>query len=140
MTYSTCYSSGVNWFGKFILILLILVMVAIGLSAFQMQNSNYHTLYGQSVIVAESYTLSEHAAQRHSEKAEKVVQCLNQKGSVLNLFNPITGRTAHVCEIEANKFGVLITEGEQKCVTCFIKERMKQLEKVIQYLANVGYH
>ena len=91
-------------------------------------------------MVAESYTLSEHAAERHSEKAETVVQCLNQKGSVLDLFNPVTQRTAHICQIEENKFGVLITEGEHKCVTCFIKDKMKLLEKVIQYLGNVGYN
>ena len=139
MTYSTCYSTGGSWFGKFLLMIFILLAIVIGLFVFQTPNNNYHTLYGQSVMVAESYTLNEHAAERHSEKAEKVVQCLNQKGSVLNLFNPSTGRTAHICEIEKDKFGVLITEGEQKCVTCFIKEKMKLLEKVIQYLANVGY-
>lgn len=141
MTCSTCYSRSNNGgFGKFILIIFFLIVIGVGLVGFQMPNET-HYLYGQSVMVAESYTLNQHAMDRHSEKAEMVVQCLNQKGSIANLSNPSTGRVAHICEIEENKFGVLITEGEKsECVTCFIKDKMKQLGKVIQYLANVGYH
>lgn len=140
MSYSTCYSRSNNGgFGKFVLFIFLLLAVGLGLFAFQMPNNTYY-LFGQSVMVAESYTLSQHALERHSEKAEKVVQCLNQKGEVASLFNPLTGRIAHICEIEENKFGILITEGEKECVTCFIKDKMKQLGKVIQYLANVGYH
>jgi len=142
MSYSTCYSrSGGSGFGKFVLIIFVLLVVGIALCAFSMQNNtSYHTLFGQSVMVAETYTLNQHAMDRHSEKAERVVQCLNQKGSMADLFNPITGRTAHICQIDDGKFGVLVTEGEKQCVTCFIKDKMKQLEKVLQYLANVGYH
>lgn len=86
-----------------------------------------------------------HSVLTHGEKAEIVrstaLECQEKPdmNPVAELFNPETNRTACVYFIEGlEKFGIHILENERE-VTAFIKDKMKTLDQVINYLRNTGY-
>ena len=143
--YARSRGSSGNGFFKFLGVLLFIVIIVFAYLFLSSATLEYVSLYGKSMIVGESYMLTEvalnnHAIERHGESAQKVADCINSKGVLFTMYNPLTGRTAHICDVEPGKWGVLITEGECKdCVTSFIKDKMKNIDKVIKYLNNVGY-
>ena len=79
-----------------------------------------------------------HAVLKHGDSALTARECLEQKGPVATLNNPVTHRTASVCEVDEGKYAVVVTEGDHE-ITSFIKDKMRRLEQVIRYLKNAGY-
>lgn len=83
-------------------------------------------------------TYSAHAIERHGSAAVRVRQCLNDKPPLETWTNPVTGRNAHVCQVDKGLFGIQI-EKDGNEITSFIKEKMRTIEQVRKYLTNGGY-
>lgn len=85
-----------------------------------------------------------HAIDKHGDKGEAVLNCLQSNGSILQLENKDNGRIAKVCLITygkyIGKFGIRILNENEEGITAFIKEKLDTLEKVIRYLNNTGYY
>jgi hypothetical protein len=79
-----------------------------------------------------------HAIIRHGTIAEEIRRCIEQQGPLQTWQNPLTGRSAMICQLPSGMFGLQICEGEQE-VTCVPKEKMSRLEQIYQYLKNRGY-
>jgi hypothetical protein len=92
-------------------------------------------ILGMLAVAAPSY----HAVLRHGESAYTVKQCLDQRGPLLDWVNASTGRHAQVCEVSPGKYGVDITESNGDSVTSILKDKMSNLNQVLQYLKNTGY-
>lgn len=82
-------------------------------------------------------TLNSHAVERHGDAASSGSQCFDAKGSQLHMTNPTTKRNADVCFDTV--FYVYITTASGDPVTMIPKEKMNNIEQVIQYLKNAGY-
>ena len=85
-------------------------------------------------------TVTDHTFQRHGATAQAVINCWINGGGVKTLHNDTTGRDAHLCVLIDNgkKFGVVIQENDT-VITAFLKEKMKSIEQVLQYMSNAGY-
>lgn len=79
-----------------------------------------------------------HADLRHGAEAAAARDCAERPGTIM-FYNPATGRTALVCLTLEGKFGVVVMNELGKEVTAFVKNKLKTLEQVIQYLKNAGY-
>lgn len=90
-----------------------------------------------SLLFAVLYVLSEHAVERHGTEAEIVQACIEKNGAIQEWLQP-NGRLARVCQLDDGKFGIEIVDEEGNNITAFIKNRMRTLEQVEQYLANKG--
>jgi hypothetical protein len=81
-----------------------------------------------------------HALERHGGEMVAIVQtCLAAKGRSLYMWNPATGRSASVCELDGGGFGVEIREEDDTFLTAFTKMKIKILREVMDYLARGGY-
>lgn len=83
--------------------------------------------------------LNDHAMNTHGDKAVKVVAAYECGGSMFRMENPFTGRHADVCQVDQEEFGVLITEANKDPVTVILKEKLRDIKQVINYLQNRGY-
>jgi len=108
-------------------ILLIVIMLALAsiFALSKIDNFNFINYNG-------------HAVERHGSEAENVRKCLENFGGIHMFYNPYTNRFAEICFLDTGKFGIQITEEENE-VTSFIKNKMRTLKQVINYLENTGY-
>lgn len=90
-----------------------------------------------SVALLPDPTFPSHALMRHGAAALTAGIC-NASNYTHKFYNKDTERTAYVCLVE-NKFGVHIFEKTKEEVTAFIKDRMKRVEQIINYMKNAGY-
>ena len=88
------------------------------------------------VMAALIYT--SHAVLQHGQYAEQVRQCLENQPPVLQLQNPLTGRTAKVCPLR-DHFGIQIVEKDGQTEVTSFPNKSKTLEQVIRYLWNANY-
>lgn len=79
-----------------------------------------------------------HADEKHGEDAVVARQCFNNANSI-KMYNPTTKRTSFVCLTDTGKYGIVILEETGEEVTAFLKNKMKSLEQVINYMKNAGY-
>lgn len=101
-------------------------------------NTNLLIYFGiLSMILAMFAVLSIHALERHGLKAELVKYCMQEKGPIQEWLQP-NGRIARVCQLDNGKFGIEIVDQEGRNITAFIKNKMRSLEQVEQYLINKG--
>lgn len=87
------------------------------------------------------FASSAHAIERHGEIADLVEESCRRTGGLTQFLNPTTKRVAIVTCVVVDgeeKFGVGIYE-KGKNVTAFLKDKMKTLDQVVQYLKNAGY-
>lgn len=91
-----------------------------------------------AIIMGISYAFS-HGATSHGGDALAVRNCISKGGAFEIWFNPNTGREAWLCQIAKGKFGISIRRADGSPLTEFIKDKMKRLEQVHQYLENAGY-
>lgn len=80
-----------------------------------------------------------HSIERHGNDALLVEACVNNGGTMEQWWNPNTKRSASICGLPDGRFGILVCEEDGNVVTCFIKDKMKRLEQVYNYLKNRGY-
>ncbi len=88
-------------------------------------------------LAAAAVALNAHALERHGSEAESVAQCVSGGGEIQRWMEP-GGRIARVCQIDPGLFGVLIETADGQNVTAFIKNKMRTLGQVEQYLKNQG--
>lgn len=79
-----------------------------------------------------------HAIERHGADAVSVKNCLNQNGPAQVWYQPTNQRWANICQV-GDLFGMQITNGIGDEITAFIKNKMRRLDQVEQYLTNRGY-
>lgn len=89
-----------------------------------------------SIAMAVAPSIS-HAVQKHGEDAIVARSCRHDPDFLF--YNDKTGRTAFVCAVLDGKFGIAVVDEAGEEVTAFIKNKMKSIEQVIQYLKNCGY-
>lgn len=84
--------------------------------------------------------VSQHALEKHSYDAVIVDSCLQNGAGYLGTFKRgFDGRILKVCQVDTDKFGVKVQEGNGDPVTDFIKEKLKRIDQVIRYVMNRGY-
>jgi len=88
-----------------------------------------------TTAVANGLTI--HALERHGDEALLVRQCLQRNGAIQEWLQP-NGRIARICQLENGKFGVEIIDDQGRNITAFIKNKMRTLEQVEQYMRNKG--
>ena len=89
------------------------------------------------IVILAALTL--HAIEKHGQAAYRVHTCIEHRGSAFTWTNPDNGRKASVCEVEPGVFGAYIQEADNSPVTAFIKEKMRTIGQIKNYLANRGY-
>ena len=77
----------------------------------------------------------EHAVERHGNDAVDVCNA----DPLQTLVNPLTNRSADVCQLPDGRYGVKICGSDGCTITAFVKEKMKDLDAVLRYLTNRGY-
>jgi hypothetical protein len=123
--------------GGFLYIIYLLMTAVAGVATVQvMANANY--------AEATINRPSQHAQAKHPEASVTVNECLNQFGPMFTIKNPMTGRTAKVCKVPGDKWGVKIVPALEEMnkageVTSFVKDKMKTGIQVLRYLWNRGY-
>ena len=80
-----------------------------------------------------------HAVERHGTDAVIVKTCQETSGNFETWDNPETNRSANIVCLPDGRFGLEICESDGSMVTCFIKDKMKRIEQVYNYLKNRGY-
>jgi len=75
-----------------------------------------------------------HATERHGDVA---IQICNTPPERL-LHNPMTGRSAGICKLDNDKFGVQIFSKDGELITAF-PNKGKNIDAVIRYLLRKGY-
>ena len=113
-TFTSNHTSG----AKFVILVLILALVS---------------------SISISYIQNNHAVTKHGIKAVTVMECYNKDGAIQIWKNIDTNRTAKICMISNEKFGVIIEEDSGDMVTAFVKEKLKNISQVNNYLSNCGY-
>lgn len=78
-----------------------------------------------------------HAFARHGLHAVAVRVCMHSDGPIETWQHP-DGRQADVCRIWTGNFGIQITRAGDE-ITAMVKEKMRTLEQVQNYLKNAGY-
>ena len=80
-----------------------------------------------------------HAVERHGDIAYKIEECYNS-GNVLMKWQKQDGRFMYGCEIDDDKvcFGVVVTDADDKIITCIPKEKFTRIEQLIRYFINSG--
>lgn len=89
--------------------------------------------------IAFAMTLSAHALERHGDDAVYVKTCQIKNGTHETWTRDEDGRQANIVLCDDGKFGIEICEPDGVQVTCFLKEKMRGIEKVYRYLRNRGY-
>lgn len=82
--------------------------------------------------------ISAHAVSRHGQDALMADQAC-QESPIITLKNPETCRSATVGKTDDGRFAIRIDDPSGQCITCFIKEKLKEFGQVIRYLTNRGY-
>lgn len=77
-----------------------------------------------------------HATERHGDDAIAVCNA----DPIKTLVNPVTKRSADVCQLPDGRLGVKVCGDDGCVITAFIKEKMKSVDDVLRYLANRGYY
>jgi len=104
------------------------------------KNSNFpFLLLAIGIIVIVYLGLGMHPLEKHPTDSIQVENCLNSNGALFRWTRPTDNRSATVCEISPNTWGIKIDESNGENVTAFIKNKFKRLDQVIQYLINSGY-
>lgn len=88
------------------------------------------------LLVNAVITYGQHAVAKHGEDAEQVRRCMETKGPMQTWVKP-DGRVIYVCQVEWQKFGIMITDGTHE-ITSYIKEKLKTLGDIERYLHNIG--
>jgi len=118
---TTTYSNQSNGSGIGILIIIALI-ISIFIGGF---------IYFQN---------SDHATEKHGTDAELVRNSCNNGGIKEIWQNPKTNRIAKICKIEDNLFGVqVLDENDEIEITAFIKNKMRYIDQIRNYLSNQGY-
>ena len=83
-----------------------------------------------------------HAVIRHGTEAEAVREAIQCGQTFGQMFNPANKHSATICQLDDGRYGVQICaqDGGKLCeITSFLKNKMKTLEQVRNYLQNRGY-
>jgi hypothetical protein len=81
----------------------------------------------------------DHAEIRHGVGiVDTVNKCFDQYGAIRTFVNKTTGRVAEICQ-DGPQFMIRIKDATGDLVTAFMKEKMRFIEQVTQYLINRGY-
>jgi hypothetical protein len=78
-----------------------------------------------------------HAVARHGTEADMVRECVERGGTIQRWAYHDNSRIISVCQLDDGRFGIMITE-RLKEVTSFVKNRMRDIKQVEQYLINRG--
>lgn len=81
-------------------------------------------------------TTTYHATQKHGLDASMARECSSRPE--LKFYNEHTRRTAFMCTVEGF-FGIHILDENGNEVTAFLKNKMKTVDQVINYMKNSGY-
>ena len=81
-------------------------------------------------------TTTYHATQKHGLDASMARECSSRPE--LKFYNDHTRRTAYMCVV-SGFFGIHIIDDRGEEVTAFLKNRMKTVDQVVQYMKNSGY-
>jgi len=91
---------------------------------------------------APSVLYMSHATDRHGFGAQDVRDCLNKNGT-LQVWNRADGRHAFICQLGERMYGIQIAQKDGKGIwheiTSFIKEKLRTLADVEEYLTKAGY-
>jgi len=90
------------------------------------------------LIVLATVVYGAHAVIRHGTLAEEIRRCIESNGPLETWSNPLTGRSAMICQLPSGMLGLQICEGDHE-VTCIPKEKVSRIEQIYQYLRNRGY-
>lgn len=108
-------------------ILLLLLAAALALSVLYLDNSN-----GEAIESVHGYL-------KHGGDYMMVKECMKDPRNVMGIWqNSANGRSATVCQITDNLFGIRISDSEGE-ITAFVKNKFKTIEQVVRYLENCGY-
>ena len=88
-------------------------------------------------IVLAAVIYGTHAVARHGTEADQVRECMDRNGPIQRWAYPDNNRIVSVCQMPDGKFGIQVTE-RAKEVTSFIKNRVRDIRQVEQYLVNRG--
>ena len=89
-------------------------------------------------------TQNSHAVTKHGTEGALVRQCMEDTGP-LGVYSHKTDKSRELwlCQIDDGTFGIQIrknlADGTQDEITAFIKNKMRRLEQVLQYIQNSGY-
>jgi hypothetical protein len=78
-----------------------------------------------------------HAVERHGADATLANQCLNGRQGYL-FYNKTTDRRAVVCWLD-DRWGFVILDKDSNEITSFVSNKLKSIEKVIEYMDRQGY-
>jgi len=81
-------------------------------------------------------TTTYHATQKHGLDASMARECSSRPE--LKFYNDYTRRTAYMCTVDGF-FGIHILDENGNEVTAFLKNKMKTVDQVINYMKNSGY-
>ena len=108
----------------------LFILLVIGMAIFYVVTPLLENLsYGAS-------TSTYHATQKHGLDASMARECSNRPE--LKFYNDHTRRTAYMCVVNGF-FGVHILDENGNEVTAFLKNKMKSVDQVINYMKNSGY-
>jgi hypothetical protein len=85
-------------------------------------------------------TILDHAEERHAAEMSPLISCFSGNGTInpRAMFNPVTKRTAWMCQMDGDMFIWIIDEAENT-VTQF-KNKAKSFEDAVKYLIRRGYY
>jgi hypothetical protein len=78
-----------------------------------------------------------HAVARHGTEADMVRECMDRNGPIQRWRYEDNNRIISVCQMPDGKFGIMVTERARE-VTSYIKNKMRDIRQVEQYLTNRG--
>lgn len=78
-----------------------------------------------------------HADLKHGQEANLGRECRNNPNASL-FYNPVSGRTMHVCQTSEGYYGVWIEQAGKE-ITSFVKNKMKRFDQIAKYAENSGY-
>ena len=108
----------------FILLLIALVLMALGAMV-------THPLPQLTVPIPA------HALEKHNQDAVLANQCLQGPEGYL-FHNPGNDRSAVVCWL-GDRWGIVILDKDMKEITSWVTNKLKSIEKVVEYMARQGY-
>lgn len=77
-----------------------------------------------------------HAYSKHGIDASAAREC--SRRPELRFYNDNTRRTAYMCVV-SGMFGIHIIDDRGEEVTAFLKNKMRTVDQVVQYMKNSGY-
>jgi len=108
-------------------------------SEYQKPNLTWLWLALFVAIVVMAIAYQSHALDRHGTDAEIVRLCMTDPGQPFMIVTNLeTGRQAWLRNLPNGRYGIQIVK-DGKEITSFIKEKMRDLDQVLNYLFNRGY-